>query len=133
MLDWIEHADGWHADGFRIELVEPFRWFVIDRSAQDHASVSLGVQPLAIERTLTEAKREAELLAASRRRSDLRRRHILTLLVVLSTSVFLAATSPGGNAAVVIGGAFLATRSAMFLLGSFLPTALGERHQTFYQ
>jgi len=135
MLEWSKHPDGWHAEGYHIELPEPFRWLVFDEADDDSepSAVSLGVQPLATARTLTEAKREAKILATARRRDEVRRKQLLTMLTALSCAALLWATPSSGSVLLVIGAAGLAVRSAAVLLGTLMPTAFGEQHQAFYQ
>ena len=77
MLSWTKGPDGWYSNGFRIELAEPFRWLLVEVDHQK-AQVRIEQQPLAVARSLTECKREAELLAAARQRAELRRKHSVT-------------------------------------------------------
>lgn len=132
MLTWTQRADGWYSNGFRIELAAPFRWLLLD-SEHTPAVVGPEVTPLAVARTLTECKREAELLTAARQRAEVRRRHIVTLLMVLAAAPMLFVGS--ANTKIVVGAivAFLAVRSVSVILGTLLPQAFGEQHEVFYQ
>lgn len=132
MLSWTERADGWYSNGFRIELVEPHRWVLVD-SAASPAIVGQPTTPLAVARSLTECKREAELVAAKRRRKDVQRRQMVLLILAIAVTPFLLGSSSNGNAIVVLCGLVVATRSVTVLLGTLAPRALGEQHEVFYQ
>ena len=133
MLTWTQRSDGWHANGLRIELAAPFRWLLLEAEQKDPTAVHLETKPLAVARSLTECKREAELLMAKRRRRDVQRRQIVTLLLILACTPLLVGTDLAFNAMIVIAAVTIATRSIIVLLGSLLPQALGEQHEVFYQ
>ncbi len=132
MLTWTQRPDGWYSDGLRIELAAPSRWLLLDNEGSV-APVAIPEQPLAVARSLTECKREAELLMARRRRSDTRRHHVMTLLLVVTATLLLLGPSGNVNAVIVIVAMALGTRSVTILLGTLLPKALGEQHEVFYQ
>lgn len=134
MLTWTERADGWYANGYRIELAGPFRWLLLDANrSHDVGAVRLEEHPLAVARSFTECKREAELLEARRRKHLQQRQHIILLLLILGATPLALGASSFGNGMIVVLAIALATRSVMFLLGSVLPRAFGEQHQVFYQ
>ena len=133
MLLWIEQADGWHAEGFRIHLAAPFRWLLFEVDNEAPGSVLYERKPLAVGHSLTECKREAELLHAKRRRRHIQRREIITLLLVLSCAPLLIGYSANSNGVVVLSALAIGVRSVAVLLGSLLPQTLGERHELFYQ
>ena len=132
MLEWTQHPDGWHSNGFRIELAEPYRWVLVD-AGERPVAVGQREEPLAVTRSLTECKREAELLAAKRRRHDVQRRQIMTVLIALCSTPFLLGSSSTVDAVIVLVALVLATRSVAILLGTLAPRALGEQHEVFYQ
>jgi hypothetical protein len=132
MLNWTQRSDGWYANGLRIELAAPFRWLLLD-SGREIPAVGLGQEPLAVARSLTECKREAELLVAKRRRADRQRRHIMTLLLVVAGTPLLLGVPSNTNVVIFLIALVLATRSTIALLSSLMPSALGEQHEVFYQ
>ena len=132
MLAWTQRSDGWHSNGFRIELAEPYRWVLVDAGERPVAAGQLR-EPLAITRSLTECKREAELLAAKRRRHDVQHRQIRTLLIALSSTPFLLGSSSDVNATIVLVALVVAARSLLILLGTLMPRSLREYHEVFYQ
>lgn len=132
MLTWTEHTDGWHANGFRIESVAPFRWRVLDNQ-RTRSPVSLEEEPLAVTRTLTEAKREAELVADARRRAELRKKHFVILGLIFGSGTVLLGDAPVQNIGVVIVLATLATRSLGVIVGTILSRSYAANHEVFYQ
>jgi hypothetical protein len=134
MLVWTECPEGWRADGFRIVLAEPFRWLLIDDDEPPtESAVRVGGEPLAVARSLTEAKREAELIALARARSAVRRRHLLTLLISASVVLMFIGAPLAGNGVLLVIAGSVAARSTMFLLGTLVPDVLSTRHNVFYQ
>ena len=134
MLDWTECSEGWRSDGFRIVLAEPFRWLLLDEENQpDQSAVSVGWEPLAVARSLTEAKREAELIASARARAEVRKRHFLTLLLAGGVALLLLGGPITGNELPLLVAGIVAVRSTAILLGTLLPTAFGMQHEVFYQ
>ena len=130
MLSWTKGPDGWYSNGFRIELAEPFRWLLVEVDHQK-AQVRIEQQPLAVARSLTECKREAELLAAARQRAELRRKHSVTFVTILALFVLLIGSTT--DPLVLFSVVFLALRSLFVLLGTLLPAGFGEQHEVFYQ
>lgn len=132
MLSWTQRDDGWYADGFRIELRAPFHWVLVDLDADEPARVSTDLEPLAVEKTLSECKREAEILVSARHRSALRRKHLRILLLVVAGSVLLLGQTPTTNVLVVLLAGFIVARSLGVIVGSFTPNILGAPHEVFY-
>ncbi len=132
MLIWTQHPDGWHANGFRIRLVEPFRW-VLTQTEVDDASVRVPTEPLAVSRTLTECKREAELLVGASRRSALRRLWSAQALVAIAALVFATDLSAPWDIVVVSSLAVYVLRCVSLILGSFLATRNFSYSDFFYQ
>lgn len=134
MLLWTECPEGWCADGFRIVLTEPFRWLLVDvETPPTQSAVSVGLEPLAVARSLTEAKREAELIVSARARSEIRRRHLMTVLMSASVALMLVGAPFAGNGWLLLIAGSVAARSTMFLLGTLVPDVLSARHEVFYQ
>jgi hypothetical protein len=134
MLTWKECSEGWCTDGFKIVLDKPVRWLLIDEESPPmESAVSVGYEPLAVARSLTEAKREAELIVSARARSEARRRHVLTVLISASVALMLVGAPFAGSGLLLAIAGSVAARSTMFLLGTLIPSTLSSRHQLFYQ
>ena len=131
MLTWTEHSEGWRSDGYLIQLAGPFRWIVLD-AARAEAAVTAHPEPMATARTLTAAKREAEIVERGRRRAELRRRHLGLLAIAVAAGFLLA----GGSALydlVVIATVFLvAVRSVGVIVGTYVGSHW-RGNQIFYQ
>ncbi len=132
MLTWTQRPDGWYSNDFRIELAEPHRWLLLDHDEQLSA-VDHRAQPLAVARSLTECKREAELLAAKRRRRDVQRRQVVLAVLAFAVTPFLLGSPSNVSAVLLVAVLVVATRSVTILLGTLTPQALGEQHEVFYQ
>jgi hypothetical protein len=132
MTTWTERPDGWHSDGLHIVLAAPFKWLLFDNERPD-TPVGIPEQPLAVARSLTECKREAELVLARRQRAEIRRRHAVILLLVIAGSLLMLGPSWNVNAFIVLIALGLSSRSIGILVGTVLPSAFRERHQIFYQ
>jgi hypothetical protein len=102
-------------------------------SGEEPVAVGQRREPLAVTRTLTECKREAELLAEKRRRREVQRRQIMMLLIALSSAPLLLGSSSSVNAMIVLVALVVAARSVFTLLGTLVPRALREFHEIFYQ
>lgn len=132
MTTWTERPDGLHSDGLRIVLAAPFQWLLFD-DERPAAAVGIPEQPLAVARSLTECKREAELVIARRHRAALRQRHMVILLLVIAGSFLMLGPSWTVNAFVVLLALGLGARSIGVLVGTVLPGAFREHHEVFYQ
>ncbi len=132
MLTWTQHPDGWHANGFTIRLAEPFRW-VLTRTELDDSAVRVPTEPLAVSRTLKEAKREAELLVGAARRSVLRRRWAVQALVAVAALVFATDLAAPWDIVVVSSLAVFVLRCVSLILGSFAATRNFSYRDFFYQ
>jgi hypothetical protein len=118
----------------KIVLAEPFRWLIIDEDAPPvESAVSIAREPLAVARSLTEAKREAELIASARARSKVRRRHLLTLLISSSAALMVVGAPFAGSGLLLVIAGSVAARSTLFLLGTLMPATLRGQHEVFYQ
>ena len=135
MLDWTECPEGWTSEGFKIVLAAPYRWLVLETvdPAEPIRSVSVPREPLAIARTLTGAKREAELIASSRGRAEVRRRHVLIMLLAAGIAMLLVGAPFDGNELALLAAGIVAVRSGTILLGTLIPAVFGEQHEVFYQ
>ncbi len=132
MLTWTEHPDGWRANGFTIRLVEPFRW-VLTRTEVDGGSVRVPPEPLAVGRTLTECKREAELLVGASKRSGLRRRWAVQGMVALAALVFATDLSVPWDIVIVSSLGVFALRCVSLIAGSFYAGHNYSYRDFFYQ
>ncbi|MDJ0665040.1 MAG: hypothetical protein QNJ75_10785 [Acidimicrobiia bacterium] len=137
MLTWTQRPDGWYANGYVIRLVAPFCWILTEVSAEDAPStmqaVSIPIEPLATSRTLTEAKREAELIEAAHVRSAFYRRHMVFFLIACSVAVLVAgAAAPWGLIMTVAAGA-VALGVLSRMAGHAFARSPFHRHQIFYQ
>lgn len=95
MLTWQQDHGGWVSNGYRIELLEPFRWVLLSNDTRAVRAVSDESVPLAEARTLTLCKREAELWDMKGRREAIRRRMWGRLTMALAAFVMLPSlTSP---------------------------------------
>ncbi|MDX2342612.1 MAG: hypothetical protein QNL12_02240 [Acidimicrobiia bacterium] len=140
MLSWTQQADGWHADGYHIELAAPFHWVLTKDTVQPasrHESIQYVTnlpEPLAMARTLTEAKREAELDDMACYRAQVRRRHIAILLTILAVAVLSIGGSPLQSITMVLLVAYFTTRSLGVIAGTLLWKLGGNSRETvFYQ
>lgn len=78
MLTWKQERAGWVSNGYRIELLEPCHWVLLKNEP-----VQVEPIPLAETPTLTQCKRQAELLDKARRLTRIRRRLWAELIVAL--------------------------------------------------
>jgi hypothetical protein len=90
-------------------------------------------QPLAVARTLSECKREAELLAAAHNRAELRKRHLAYLVLSPCAAILLIGSSAVLNVLIVATLATLATRSLGVIAGTVLWRSVGSWDDVFYQ
>ena len=132
MLTWRQEGDGWHANGYTITLAEPFRW-ILTKAEPDSGPVSIPVAPLATGRTLTECKREAELLAASERRGRLRRRWAAQAGIAGSGIVFVAGTAPPWNVLLVTCLLTFVLRCLALIAGTLIAGREYTSRDNFYQ
>ncbi len=139
MLSWTQRPDGWHANGYHIELAAPFRWVLTQDVPEARAEAAIGYvstppAPLATARTLTEAKREAEIHDSTQYRAAKRRRHGAMLLLIVASGALVMGDSPLTNLAVLLVIAYLAIRSIGVIVGTWLWRLSGISHgQYFYQ
>ena len=121
MLTWTERDDGWYSNGFRIELRAPFQWALVDVNAEvPQVAVSTQAEPLAVARTLSLCKREAEQLAAAAELSVLRRRHTQRLLIAALMMPLVYGTLTVVNFVIFLTALFVVARSATAILDTFL-------------
>ncbi|MCP4967087.1 MAG: hypothetical protein GY926_17870 [bacterium] len=139
MLTWTQQDDAWYAEGFRIVRYAPYRWVLTepDPDSDPEGLINLvapALQPLATARTLSEAKREAELRDASRRRVQLRRRHVMILLLAVAATVLALGESAVFNVGLIFAATYVALRSIGFILGTlFWRSAGSAKEVAFYQ
>ena len=132
MLVWTQHSDGWRANGFTIRLVEPFRWVLVKTDA-DSGPVRVPARPLAETRTLTECKREAELIATAAERAGLRRRWAAQGLAALGALAFATDLAGPWDVVVVSILGVLVLRCISLVADSFLTSLEYSHHDFFYQ
>ena len=137
MLTWTQRPDGWYANGYVIRLVAPFCWILTEVPAEETPSeigpVSIPIEPLATSRTLTEAKREAEMIEAAHMRSAFYRRHAALFLIACSVAVLvIGAAAPWGFIMTVAASA-VALGALSRMAGYAFGRSPYRRHQIFYQ
>ena len=132
MLDWTREADGWTSDGYRIRLVAPYHWELLGTAAAD-AAVVTDRTPLAVTRTLTECKREAELLDAATRIREVRQRYWGLLVLAVVGFIFVPSFGPPGDLAAIIVLLLLAVRAIGFLAGTYMARSHLYLRDLFYQ
>ena len=140
MLSWTLQNDGWHANGYQIKLEAPYRWVLTEDQAAAPVDtgtisyVSTVPPPLAMTRTLTEAKREAELRTAARYRAAMRRRHSAILLLLVGTALLFVGNSELQSLGVLLLVTYFVLRSLGVIVGTWLWRLAGVTHETiFYQ
>jgi hypothetical protein len=133
MLAWTQHADGWHADGYLIRLAAPFRWVLVPEDDASTDAVSAVAEPLATTRTLTEAKREAELLATAVHRSERRRNWAAQALTGICAIVFAVGLPMPWAFIVTVALGIFALRCLALILGSALAATNYSHTDFFYQ
>ena len=139
MLNWTQQNDAWYADGFRIVRDAPYQWVLTEPEPDSEPErlinfLAPALQPLATARTLSEAKREAELRDAARRRAQLRRRHAMILLLTVAATVLALGESAVLNTGLILAATYVALRSTGFILGTlFWRSAGSAREVAFYQ
>ena len=132
MLSWKRDTEGWAANGYRIRLVAPYRWELLDSSTAE-APILTEDTPLATTRTLTQCKREAELLEAATRLSEIRRRNFGLLILARAGFTFVPSLSPPNDLIAVIVLLTLAVRAIGYLAGSYMARSYVSVHDVFYQ
>ena len=135
MLTWAQEPDGWHADGLLIALAAPYRWELLEVAdeSEPHSAISFGSRPLATTRTLSAAKREAELVAADRQRKMLRSRHlgILAVTVGLGPIVLTDFTAQSFLILLVMVAVFV--RALGTVVGTLFPVSWDASSRVMYQ
>lgn len=119
MLTWKQEHNGWVANGYRIELSEPYHWVLL-RNEPRSAPVQVEPIPLAETRTLTQCKREAELLNAAGRLARIRRRLWGQLIMALMAFAFLPSMPPPWDLVLFLVLLIVAARAIGFLAGTYM-------------
>lgn len=135
MLTWTQEPDGWHADGLLIALAEPYRWELLDVANEEEApnAISFGSRPLATTRTLSAAKREAEIVAADRRRKMLRSRHLGILAVTSGLSPLVFTEFNGQTFLILLVLMVVFLRSLGTVVGTLFPVSWDTTTGAMYQ
>jgi hypothetical protein len=132
MLTWERSSNGWVSGGYRIELVEPYHWVLLENE-EAAGSVRTEPVPLAETRTLTQCKREAELLDTATRLTELRRRSWGKLIIALVALVFVPTLAPPWNLGLLVVLLVTVARSAGFLAGTYMARSHVTNADLFYQ
>jgi hypothetical protein len=132
MLTWKRDDEGWVANGYRIRLVRPYTWELLDSTAAD-AVVITERTPLAVTRTLSQCKREAELLAAATRIGELRRRYWGVLVMSIAGFMFVPTLAPPGDLIAVLVLLLLTCKAVGFIAGTYMARSHISVNDFFYQ
>ena len=132
MLTWTRDRDGWVSNGYRIELVEPHHWVLLENEPAA-ASVRHEPVPLAESRTLTQCKREAELLDSATRVAELRKRSWSKLALAAVCFVCVPTMAAPWNLFLTVVLLVAVARTAGFLAGTYLARTHITVRDLFYQ
>ena len=132
MLTWTRDHNGWVSNGYRIELVEPYHWVLLDNEPAP-LTVRTEPIPLAETRTLTQCKREAELLDTATRVAEIRRRSWGKLILAVLCFVFVPTLAPPWDFVLIVALLTAVTRTAGFLAGTYLARSHMSAHDRFYR
>lgn len=132
MLTWERNSNGWVSGGYRIELIEPYHWVLLQNEVET-AAVRTEPVPLAETRTLTQCKREAELLDTATRLAEVRRRSWGKLVLALVAFMFVPTLAAPWNLALMVALLTAVARSAGFLAGTYLARSHTTNADIFYQ
>lgn len=119
MLTWKQERNGWISNGYRIELLEPCRWVLL-KAEPTRAPVMAEPIPLAETRTLTECKRQAELLDSALRVAQTRRRLWGQLVVALVAFVFVPTVATPWDLLGFLALLAVIARAIGFLAGTYM-------------
>ena len=119
MLTWKQEHNGWVSNGYRIELLEPYHWVLLDNEPGS-APVQVAKIPLAETRTLTECKREAERRDAAARLALVRHRLWGQLIIALMAFAFLPSITPPWDLIFFLALLAIAARAIGFLAGTYM-------------
>jgi hypothetical protein len=133
MLTWERANNGWVSGGYRIELVEPYHWVLLENDEEEAAPVRIEPVPLAEARTLTQCKREAELLDTATRVAELRRRSWGALALAVVAFVFVPTLTPPWDLALMVALLTAVARTAGFLVGTYMARSHATGADLFYQ
>ena len=133
MLDWRRDTEGLRANGYLIRSAAPFRWVLNTDVPAATTAVHVVNPPLATTRTLSEAKREAELHRAETHRADVMHRWLATLISSICAMVFAAGAPVPWNFFLTLALATLCLRAIGFMLGLALSRWTASVDDLFYQ
>jgi hypothetical protein len=119
MLAWRQERNGWVSNGYRIELLEPHHWVLLKNEPRPEA-VRAEPIPLAETRTLTQCKREAELLDAAGRLSLIRRRRWAQLIMAAMAFAFVPSMPPPLDLTLFLVLLAIAAGAIGFLAGTYM-------------
>ena len=132
MLTWERERNGWVSNGYRIELVEPYHWVLLENEPEV-APVRAEPVPLAETRTLTQCKREAELIDTANRVGELRRRSWGRLIMAVVALMFVPTLAPPWNLVLMLVLLITAARAGGFLAGTYMARSYVSARDLFYQ
>mgnify|MGYP001823608507 FL=1 len=132
MLTWKRDRNAWVSNGYRIELLAPHHWVLL-RDEPTTAAVQPEPIPLAETRTLTLAKREAELLDAAGRVTEGRRRAWGRLLFAIVSFGLIPSLAPPWDLAVLTVLLVVVARGIGFLAGTYLARSYVTVRDLFYK
>jgi hypothetical protein len=134
MLKWVNDSDGWRSNGFLIRPNGPSRWLLSERPIVDESKlVRVIPEPLTTTATLSDAKREAELLAESKQSADQRRSWMLQLFTSGAGMVMVLGLAEPWNMFLSFALAGTALRAMLKLLASWIGRWVGYPDEMFYQ
>jgi hypothetical protein len=134
MLQWVNDSDGWRSNGFLIRQGGPSRWLLLETAIVDESClVNVIPEPLTVTTTLSNAKREAELLATSRQSADQRRSSVLQLLASGAGVVMVLGFGEPWNMFLSFALTGTALHAAAKLLSSWIDHWAGDPGDLFYQ
>lgn len=119
MLTWTQEGNGWVSNGYRIVLIEPYRWALL-RAEPNSGPVQAEATPLAEARTLALCKREAEHLDAATRLGLIRRRLWGQLVLALTAFVFVPTMATPWDLVFFLAVLAVAAHAVGFLAGTYL-------------
>jgi len=133
MLNWRHDGETWRSNGFVIRLAAPARWTLTERHDDDRAVVHAVPTPLAVTRTLSGAKREAELLSATAVEIERRKGWIGQLFASVAAVFIAVGFAEPWNMFAAFAFTGTALHALAKLVGSWINRWAGHLDDLFYQ
>ena len=132
MLVWRQEHSGWVSNGYRIELLEPYRWVLLKNEPMSEA---VQAEPIALAetRTLTQCKREAELHDAADRLGLARRRRWGQLIMAAVAFVLVPIMPSPLDLVLFLGLLAIAAGAVGFLAGTYMARSHVAARDLSYQ